>query len=193
MRLIHLNNSSYLLWNGLLLIESYILAQQADLSVNRLSRLEHSTFTQSRSPVATGSTHFLSTTPTLSYPQHVGLTQNGPRHLTVLLLTAILMSLLVLLSCWVFGLKIMDEKGCQRGGGKRSSHRKYFYSRRQHTKYKHQSANLELITIIESICADGTELIPGFVFPGSSFCPEWFENHPDIVYLIFLFLCRLTN
>ena len=31
------------------------------------------------------------------------------------------------------------------------------------------------------------------MFPGLSFCPEWFENHPDIVYLIFLFLCRLTN
>jgi hypothetical protein len=76
----------------------------------------------------------------------------------------------------------MDEKGCQRGGGKRSSRRKYFYSRRQRAKYKHRSANLELITIIEAICADGTELKPGFVFPGSSFCPEWFENHPDIVY-----------
>jgi hypothetical protein len=76
----------------------------------------------------------------------------------------------------------MDEKGCQRGGGKRSSHRKYFYSRRQRAKYKHRSADLELITIIEAICADGIELKPGFVFPGSSFCPEWFEKHPDIVY-----------
>jgi hypothetical protein len=76
----------------------------------------------------------------------------------------------------------MDEKGCQRGGGKKSSRRKYFYSRRQRAKYKHRSANLELITIIEAICADGTELKPGFVFPGSSFCPEWFEKHPDIVY-----------
>jgi len=77
----------------------------------------------------------------------------------------------------------MDEKGCQRGGGKRSSRRKYFYSRRQRTKYKHRSANLQLITIIEAICADGTALKPGFVFPGSSFCPEWFEKHPDIVIL----------
>ena len=76
----------------------------------------------------------------------------------------------------------MDEKGCQRGGGKRGSHRKYLYSRRQHAKYRHCSANLELITIIEAICADGTELKPGFVFPGSSFSPEWFDNHSDIVY-----------
>jgi hypothetical protein len=76
----------------------------------------------------------------------------------------------------------MDEKECQRGGGKRSSRRKYLYSRRQRVKYKHRSANLELITIIEAICADGTELKPGFVFPGLSFCPEWFQKHPDIVY-----------
>jgi hypothetical protein len=76
----------------------------------------------------------------------------------------------------------MDEKGCQRGGGKRGTRRKYLYSRKQRAKYKHRSANLELITIIEAICADGTDLKPGFVFPGSSFSPEWFDNHPDIVY-----------
>jgi hypothetical protein len=75
----------------------------------------------------------------------------------------------------------MDEKGCQRGGGKKTSRRKYLYSRRQRAKYKHRSANLELITIIEAICADGTELKPGFVFPGTSFCPEWFDSDPDIV------------
>jgi len=86
----------------------------------------------------------------------------------------------------------MDEKGCQRGGGKNRGRRKHFYSRRQRAKYKHRSANLELITIIEAICADGTELKPGFVFPGSSFSPEWFDNHPDIVYGFisnFDFLC----
>ena len=77
----------------------------------------------------------------------------------------------------------MDEKGCQRGGGKKSSRRKYLYSRKQRAKYKHRSANLELITIIEAICADGTELKPGFVFPGASFSPEWFDSHPDIVYV----------
>lgn len=76
----------------------------------------------------------------------------------------------------------MDEKGCQRGGGKKGCRRKYFYSRKQRAKYKHRSANLELITIIEAICADGTDLKPGFVFPGASFSPEWFDNHPNIVY-----------
>ena len=67
------------------------------------------------------------------------------------------------------------------GGGKKTSQRKYLYSRRQCARYKHRSANLELITIIEAICADGTELKPGFVFLGKSFCPEWFDTDPDIV------------
>ena len=75
----------------------------------------------------------------------------------------------------------MDKKGCQRGGGKKTNRRKYLYSQRQCTKYKHHSTNLELITIIEAICADGTELKPGFVFPGTSFSPEWFDTDPDIV------------
>jgi hypothetical protein len=81
----------------------------------------------------------------------------------------------------------MDEKGCQRGGGKKSAQWKYFYFRKQQSKYRLRSANLELITIIEAICADGMALKPGFMFPGSSFCPEWFENHPDIVYVQHLF------
>ena len=46
----------------------------------------------------------------------------------------------------------MDEKGCQRGGGKKGTSRKYFYSRRARAKYKHRSGNLELVTIVEAIC-----------------------------------------
>jgi len=87
----------------------------------------------------------------------------------------------------------MDEKGCQRGGGKKGSRRKYFYSRHQRAKYKHRSANLELITIIEAICADGTNLKPGFVFPGSSFSPEWFETHEEIVYVVPFLFCALGS
>ena len=90
----------------------------------------------------------------------------------------------------------MDEKGCQRGGGKNRRRRKLLYSRKQRAKYKHRSANLELITIIKAICADGTDLKPGFVFPGSSFSPEWFENHPDIMYKlisVFFFLTFCTD
>jgi hypothetical protein len=35
--------------------------------------------------------------------------------------------------------------------------------------------NLELVTIIECVCADGTNLFPAFVFTGKEFAQEWFE------------------
>ena len=66
----------------------------------------------------------------------------------------------------------MDKKGCQCGGSRRSSLRKFFVSRTNRTKYQPKSANLELVTIIECICTDGTELSPGFVFSGKEFSPE---------------------
>lgn len=76
----------------------------------------------------------------------------------------------------------MDEKGCQRGGGKKGTSRKYFYSRIARAKYKYRSANLELIMIIECISADGKDLWPGFVFEGHQYDPEWFETNHEIVY-----------
>jgi hypothetical protein len=76
----------------------------------------------------------------------------------------------------------MDEKGCQRGGGRKASSRKYFVPRTKRPKYKKRSANLELVTIIECVNADGESIAPGFVFQAksNSFCPEWFEVQPDI-------------
>jgi hypothetical protein len=76
----------------------------------------------------------------------------------------------------------MDEKGCQRGGGRKLSAQKYFVPRDKRPKYKLRSGNLELVTIIECVSADGTALYPGFVFMGKEFCPEWFEVHPKIWY-----------
>ena len=75
----------------------------------------------------------------------------------------------------------MDEKGCGRGGGKKSSQRKYVYSKKQQAWYKQHSANLELITVLKTVCADGDTLKPCFVFPGTSFCPEWFDSDPEVV------------
>jgi hypothetical protein len=60
----------------------------------------------------------------------------------------------------------MDEKGCQRGGGRKQSGRKYFVPRCRRPRYRQRSANLELITVIECICTDGTNILPGFVFLG---------------------------
>ena len=85
----------------------------------------------------------------------------------------------------------MDEKGCQRGGGRKQSGRKYFVPRSRRPKYKQRSANLELITIIECVCADGTSFLPGFVFAGKEFAPEWFTVHPQISYVAFS--CRFPS
>jgi hypothetical protein len=68
----------------------------------------------------------------------------------------------------------MDEKGCQRGGGRHLRAIKYFIPRSRRPHYKLQSANLELVTIIECVCADGTSIEPGFIFAGEKFHPEWF-------------------
>lgn len=68
----------------------------------------------------------------------------------------------------------MDEKGIQLGGGRKGNRQKCFYSREQKERVKMQSAELELVTIIECICADGTSIPPGFVFQGVEMFGEWF-------------------
>ena len=86
----------------------------------------------------------------------------------------------------------MDEKGCQMGGGRRVTNRKYFFSRYDYAKYKKRSANLELITVIECISADGHALPPRFIFPGggesATYDRSWFDDHPGISYVL-NFLC----
>lgn len=80
----------------------------------------------------------------------------------------------------------MDEKGCQRGGGRKQSFIKYFVPRNRRPKYRRRSANLELVTVIECVCADGSSLTPGFVFAGKEYLPEWFQVQDDIWYVSFL-------
>ncbi|ETW79440.1 hypothetical protein HETIRDRAFT_419178 [Heterobasidion irregulare TC 32-1] len=63
----------------------------------------------------------------------------------------------------------MDEKGLQLGGGRKAGREKLFFSRSQ-------SANLQLVTVIECVSADGGNILPGFVFPGVEQCPEWSEG-----------------
>ena len=73
----------------------------------------------------------------------------------------------------------MDEKGCQRGGGWRAQLRKYFMSATRRPQYQVQSDNLELITIIECVSADGLNLQPGFIFPGVNPIRDWFHDDID--------------
>lgn len=69
----------------------------------------------------------------------------------------------------------MDEKGLQLGGGRKGRREKYFFARTQRIPIKLQASNLQLVTVVEGVCADGTAVPPGFIFAGASFCPEWFE------------------
>jgi len=80
----------------------------------------------------------------------------------------------------------MDEKGCQRGGGRRIRNQKFITHSGKQVQYRIQSANLELITIIECVAADGTHIKPGFVFPQkrTSLEKDWINVDPEIGYVV---------
>ncbi|TFK67013.1 hypothetical protein BDN72DRAFT_771326 [Pluteus cervinus] len=75
----------------------------------------------------------------------------------------------------------MDEKGIQLGGGRKGATCKYFYSRYEKSFYKLKDGNLELVTVIECCCADGTSLMPTFIFNGKSVNVEDIEAYPEIL------------
>lgn len=69
----------------------------------------------------------------------------------------------------------MDEKGLQIGGGRSTSRRKHIFGLLQKAQYKLKHDCLELMTIIECICADGFAMKPTFVHqPGD--VGFWWEN-----------------
>jgi len=71
----------------------------------------------------------------------------------------------------------MDEKGIQMGGGRNGRRIVYFFGVEDKMKYKIQVDDLQLVTIIDCVCADGTaEIGPGFVFPGVAKHEEWFKE-----------------
>lgn len=71
----------------------------------------------------------------------------------------------------------MDEKGIQLGGGRKLDNTKFLYSRAQRNRVKLQNADLELVTTIECVGADGSILKPGFVFCGKHVLyDEYFEE-----------------
>jgi hypothetical protein len=75
----------------------------------------------------------------------------------------------------------MDEKGVQRGGGRKAQAQKYFFPRNKRPKYKLRSANLELITIVECVAANGEYISPGIIFEGKQqYEQAWFEVDPKI-------------
>ena len=71
----------------------------------------------------------------------------------------------------------MDEKGCQMGGGRTRSNKKAFFACNDKARYQIPSDELELVTILECIAADGSSLAPGFVFSGGTFDLDWFKHN----------------
>jgi len=70
----------------------------------------------------------------------------------------------------------MDEKGVQCGGGRNAQapHGKC-------PKYKLWSANLELVTIVDCVAADGGYLSPAIIFEGKQqYEQAWFDVDPKI-------------
>ena len=75
----------------------------------------------------------------------------------------------------------MDEKGVQHGGGRKAQAQKYVVPQSKRPKYKLRSANLELITIVDCVAADGGYLSPGIIFEGKQqYERAWFEVDPKI-------------
>jgi hypothetical protein len=82
----------------------------------------------------------------------------------------------------------MDEKGIQLGGGQKNTQERYFFSREDKMMYRQKSDSLELVTVIDCVCADSTaEIPPCFVFKGVGKFPEWMEVNDDILYVSHLF------
>lgn len=75
-----------------------------------------------------------------------------------------------------------DEIGIQVGGGRKSNGELYLYSQIDTSKYRLKSDNLELVTVLETICADGTATVPPcFVFSGTNHSAEWYQVDDKIL------------
>ena len=70
----------------------------------------------------------------------------------------------------------MDEKGLLLGIGRRVA---ALVDRDQKTLYKVEDGSRELVTVIETICADGTALHPTFIFKAARQDLSWVHDNPS--------------
>jgi hypothetical protein len=61
-----------------------------------------------------------------------------------------------------------DEKGVQMGGGRKKSSKKYYFLKDHKDRYRIQSDNLELVTILECVSAAGEVVPPSFCLQNGS-------------------------
>lgn len=69
----------------------------------------------------------------------------------------------------------MDEKGIQLGVGKRVAS---IIDHDQKEVYNIEDGNRELVTVIETVCADGNALPPSVIFRGAWINSEWGRTNP---------------
>jgi len=69
----------------------------------------------------------------------------------------------------------MDEKGIQMGMGKRTL---VLVDCDQKNVQQLEDGNHELVTVIESVCADGSMLHPSIIYKGKTRDLEWGPNNP---------------
>jgi hypothetical protein len=75
----------------------------------------------------------------------------------------------------------VDEIGCQMGGGRKSTGELSLFATTDTSRYKISSDDLELVTILETVCLDGSASIkPLFVFNGVKHCNKWYNYDPNI-------------
>ena len=75
----------------------------------------------------------------------------------------------------------MDEKGIQLGGGRKLDGTRYFFSQDQQDHVKTQGTSLELITIIECVAADGSNLKPALVFSRKNVLHEGYFKEDSVL------------
>jgi hypothetical protein len=84
-----------------------------------------------------------------------------------------------------------DEIGIQTQGG---GEREYVFGARQKAApYQQRSGTRENITVIVTICADGTSTPPAVIFKGKAFQPEWADNNPLKASCVISFYSTLIN
>ncbi len=76
-----------------------------------------------------------------------------------------------------------DVIGIQLGLGK---HVAALVDRDQKTAYQVEDENRELVTVIETVCADGLALRPSVIFQGVRRNAEWGRNNPCDARYLFL-------
>lgn len=68
-----------------------------------------------------------------------------------------------------------DETGIQEASGQKE---KVFGKRGKRTVHQERTGSRENITVLVTICADGSALKPAVIYKGKGFMTKWKQNNP---------------